>query len=886
MDGEYLSSSCINGSSAYASSSSALSPSSAVSGDRVFWNASLKIDYAAGRFRAEVRYEEFATPPKNHTLLDRDQTIPCGEHVLLYSIAFEGVASVDASDVDIDHTGPKLIWVDVEDRVLMVRSREGELLAADRCRCLGLNATALAAAHARAGVNYSWVPQHALEQCNASSCELLRRAGENDGRWLAVEYSGTGGRPARGACASELQIPGAERRACGWKGIERGQCEAVGCCWSETRRAPFCSQRSYRDVNASAVLLRCDAERGRANQTCGALAHPADVAFASMARTRRATEESTRTAPAAITTTELTLAVEDESQVNLHAAELGAPMLAKLNVTLLHARTHLRSEALEAFTGLESRYQLKSSPSAWRLESDAHPGSLHYIITHADVPSTSTPAPTDPEDPGYMSEEPALSEVRLEWSHLPSGAQVFPGLKCMQGRLLLSCTDLDTAWQDERGRNCSTLHALSLCPGLIYTSPASPPLSPAPRGPIRPQFIAREVCCACGGGHVKALWTEPVCVPSIPKPDPPPKLFVAAQPVILREPCEFFPLGDPPVPVRKCTKPVLSPPCRPPFTDCVDAEEGFAVTYPKRVREETSIGEIGRIIIRNGGFGCKSAGFLGADRATPFGHGFSARFEIAEPGTFRGTSGTITSIEILQAGSGYPIPPAIVIASGGEGCSDYEFEAVLSDRQYQLMSVFPGVGLDIEIIVGDVSFQDVSAVTVSPAGLARMPRAELSAATRAPGWASRRLVWRPSRLSSGDYPFPLCLDAADRGVEESNKTVAACVALQVVRCQYAIQDNENIEHVAAYYSTNWIQIWAMNPGLVDPDGILERGQVITFGHVHNVGQGELLDWLARKFGMSYEQMFNLNADLAKKDVGVIGHGQELCLIPNACNTNL
>lgn len=73
-----------------------------------------------------------------------------------------------------------------------------------------------------------------------------------------------------------------------------------------------------------------------------------------------------------------------------------------------------------------------------------------------------------------------------------------------------------------------------------------------------------------------------------------------------------------------------------------------------------------------------------------------------------------------------------------------------------------GVGLDIEIIVGDVSFQDVSAVTVSPAGLARMPRAELSAATRAPGWASRRLVWRPSRLSSGDYPFPLCLDAADR----------------------------------------------------------------------------------------------------------------------------
>eukprot|EP00288_Rhodomonas_lens_P017897 CAMPEP_0177694312 /NCGR_PEP_ID=MMETSP0484_2-20121128/2867_1 /TAXON_ID=354590 /ORGANISM="Rhodomonas lens, Strain RHODO" /LENGTH=263 /DNA_ID=CAMNT_0019205183 /DNA_START=8 /DNA_END=797 /DNA_ORIENTATION=- len=228
MDGEYLSSSCINGSSAYASSSSALSPSSAVSGDRVFWNASLKIDYAAGRFRAEVRYEEFATPPKNHTLLDRDQTIPCGEHVLLYSIAFEGVASVDASDVDIDHTGPKLIWVDVEDRVLMVRSREGELLAADRCRCLGLNATALAAAHARAGVNYSWVPQHALEQCNASSCELLRRAGENDGGGLPSSTLGQGaGQPeARVPASCRSQARSGER--VGGRGSSAGSARRWG----------------------------------------------------------------------------------------------------------------------------------------------------------------------------------------------------------------------------------------------------------------------------------------------------------------------------------------------------------------------------------------------------------------------------------------------------------------------------------------------------------------------------------------------------------------------------------------------------------------------------------------------------------------------------------
>jgi hypothetical protein len=34
----------------------------------------------------------------------------------------------------------------------------------------------------------------------------------------------------------------------------------------------------------------------------------------------------------------------------------------------------------------------------------------------------------------------------------------------------------------------------------------------------------------------------------------------------------------------------------------------------------------------------------------------------------------------------------------------------------------------------------------------------------------------------------------------------------------------------------------------------------------------------RKFGVSYEQVFGLNADVALKDVGVIGQGQELCLV--------
>lgn len=55
-------------------------------------------------------------------------------------------------------------------------------------------------------------------------------------------------------------------------------------------------------------------------------------------------------------------------------------------------------------------------------------------------------------------------------------------------------------------------------------------------------------------------------------------------------------------------------------------------------------------------------------------------------------------VVVVDPGSGYRYPPKMVISEGGGGCAGVELEAVLSTILYHEVRVFPGVGLDLEII--------------------------------------------------------------------------------------------------------------------------------------------------------------------------------------------
>ena len=136
----------------------------------------------------------------------------------------------------------------------------------------------------------------------------------------------------------------------------------------------------------------------------------------------------------------------------------------------------------------------------------------------------------------------------------------------------------------------------------------------------------------------------------------------------LDPPCKDLLLGDPRRLERRCTTPVLRPACRPPFhcpspaagaglpKEPAIMQTGHATRPPRRVAEEARMGAVGAVEIVSGGYGCVEGGTL---RAVAGGL-FEAAFEVARPGTFRGTSGAITDVTITAPGSPFP-PPSLLL---------------------------------------------------------------------------------------------------------------------------------------------------------------------------------------------------------------------------------
>uniref|UniRef100_A0A7S1MZ16 LysM domain-containing protein n=1 Tax=Hemiselmis andersenii TaxID=464988 RepID=A0A7S1MZ16_HEMAN len=280
-----------------------------------------------------------------------------------------------------------------------------------------------------------------------------------------------------------------------------------------------------------------------------------------------------------------------------------------------------------------------------------------------------------------------------------------------------------------------------------------------------------------------------------------------------------------------------------------------------------------------------------------FGGGFRARFTAATRGSGLGTSGAVVGVEIINHGSGYFKPPHIVISEGGRGCEGPLFEAVLGTRMYHPMDAYPGVGLEFEIIAADNPFDTIKRFAID----GDLPELMVSSALSPPvesnsprGLVSRTFKWDPPRSVGGSRPLPVCFSVEDNsgevlpsGTQLSGKTDSACFMFTVKRCAYAIKGGETLLHVAAYYGTNWIQIWAANVLLQDPEGSdISEGQLINVGHTYTMESGDEMSKLSRKFGMSTEAMYQLNYDIAQTPPELLGAGQQLCIIPNSCATNV
>lgn len=149
--------------------------------------------------------------------------------------------------------------------------------------------------------------------------------------------------------------------------------------------------------------------------------------------------------------------------------------------------------------------------------------------------------------------------------------------------------------------------------------------------------------------------------------------------------------------------------------------------------------------------------------------------------------------------------------------------------------------------------------------------------------------WTPLP-SDGGGQVELCFIATDipastydqcRGGSRSS---TKCVSISVARCRYVVRDRETISDVASLFATDWVQLWALNPSIYEPDYEvgLSMGTVLNTGHAYKVDSGDYLNAIAFKFGTTLKHLLMLNADLSSTGDAVLDIGTQLCVIPNSC----
>lgn len=257
-------------------------------------------------------------------------------------------------------------------------------------------------------------------------------------------------------------------------------------------------------------------------------------------------------------------------------------------------------------------------------------------------------------------------------------------------------------------------------------------------------------------------------------------------------------------------------------------------------------------------------------------------------------------------------------AAGTQACGSSQAQALASTQKCLRVQVEPdpaprfltGEGLTptapIEAVMGRAVEMTVAAVddncmdTVSisideaaaPAGAAlgaaeRMVDAATGLAVPGPCAGVRRtLTWTPG-YAQGGLSAELCVVAADTGGTGrcpglGPKHTRHCVPVAVRRCEYALLFDQELQHIAGAFRTDWMRLWSLNPQLLHPDYIVyaSPAATISVGHLMRVQPGEDAPGVARRMGMPLEQLQMLNHDI---DVAQpLLHNQTLCVIPNSC----
>jgi hypothetical protein len=147
----------------------------------------------------------------------------------------------------------------------------------------------------------------------------------------------------------------------------------------------------------------------------------------------------------------------------------------------------------------------------------------------------------------------------------------------------------------------------------------------------------------------------------------------------------------------------------------------------------------------------------------------------------------------------------------------------------------------------------------------------------------RHIAWIPSH-NQGGWRGKVCFSATDSpaagcGGAGSHAT-RHCVEMEVRPCIYVIQNDQQLQEVAALFETTWMQVWSLNQGLLHPDFVMYEKQEVMVGHMYRAGSNELAGGLIKRMGMTEHQFSLLNHGMSAIDV--LEYGQEVCVSPNSC----
>jgi hypothetical protein len=150
--------------------------------------------------------------------------------------------------------------------------------------------------------------------------------------------------------------------------------------------------------------------------------------------------------------------------------------------------------------------------------------------------------------------------------------------------------------------------------------------------------------------------------------------------------------------------------------------------------------------------------------------------------------------------------------------------------------------------------------------------------------------WTPS-IKLGGFKNTTCFVAMDTGGSKTcgaasvPQTVTQCVNIEVERCKYALQMDQQLQEVSGLFGVDWMRLWSLNMPIAHPDYVVYDKQVIWVGHLFKVAPNERMDHITQRLGMSMDLLYLLNWDLAlaSRTAGsTLSPGQLLCVVPNSC----